>query len=98
MMGQNKLELAVSNLGVQEVYTGGMYLDRDFVVAQFRARHVCQPQRALLSISIENKCFHDDFANGTASSRRSLRIPESSRPAGANLRSNRSRFATLPAV
>ena len=36
------------------------------------------------------------FATGTASSRRSLRIPESSRPAGANLRSNRSRFASSP--
>src|SRR5205823_8107273 len=33
-----------------------------------------------------------------ASSCRSFRIPESSKPAGANLRSNRTRLATRPAV
>src|SRR5882724_1087830 len=35
---------------------------------------------------------------GSASSRRSFRIPASTRPAGANRRSNRRRFASLPAA
>ena len=95
-IGQDELELAVPDLGVQQVHAGGMDLDQDLVIAQFRGRHVCRAQRALLAIAIENECFHDAFTAGIASSRRSLRIPASTKPAGAN-RAKQSQAAREPA-
>ena len=58
-IGQDELELSVPDLGVEQVHTGRMDLDQDLVIARFRSRHFRQPQRALSSIALENKCFHD---------------------------------------
>src|SRR2546421_1840086 len=76
----------------------GVDLDRHVILPQLRVWHFADPCAVLFSIAIDDECFHDVFATGTTSSRRSLRIPASTRPAGANLRSNRRRFASPPAV
>src|SRR4030095_14279039 len=73
-------------------------LDQHVILPQLRVWHLADPCDILFSIAIDDECSHDVFATGTASRRRSLRIPASTTPAGANLRSNRRRLASPPAV
>jgi hypothetical protein len=73
-----------------------MDLNQDLVIVQLRFWHIAEPCGA--PIAIDGCMLHDIFATGAASSRRSFRIPASTRPAGANLRSNCRRPATPPAV
>ena len=56
---QEHLEVAMADLGVEQVHPCGMDLDQDLVVAQLGRRHVGPPERALLSIPVENECFHE---------------------------------------
>ena len=74
----------------------GERINPAILLLQLRVRHFAHPAAAFLSIAIDDKCLHDIFSNGAASSCRSLRIPASTRPEGANLRSNRRRLASPP--
>ena len=85
------------DFGIQQVHASGVNLNQHVVLPHLRLRHFANPYAAFVSIAVDDKRFHDIFSTGTASSRRSLRIPASTRPAGANLRSNRRRLASPPA-
>ncbi len=94
-IGQDELELAVADLGVQRIQAGRVDGDQHVALAQLRLRHLAQAQGAALRIAVEKEGFHGCFP--AWSRRRSLRMPASTMPAGAKRRSRRSRFASLPA-
>ena len=55
---QNELELAVSDLGIQEVYACGVNLDQDVILAWRRVWHVASPHTVGASVVIEDECLH----------------------------------------
>jgi hypothetical protein len=55
---QEGAELSISNLGVQEVHTGGVNPDQDITVVQLRLWSVDQKQGAFLFVLINDECFH----------------------------------------
>src|SRR5213079_944167 len=64
--------------------------------AHITGRRKPRPHRLLFRAPAGDGVFGHETLS--ASSCRSFRIPESNKPAGANLRSNRTRLATRPAV
>src|SRR5207247_3507493 len=77
---------------------------RYLILPHHRVRHFASPQARAASITIDDERLHGLTRTGEpgreavgASSRRFFRMPASTRPAGANLRSKRRRFASLPA-
>jgi hypothetical protein len=42
-IGQNALELAVSDFGIEQVHAGGVDLDEDVILTQLRVRHLASP-------------------------------------------------------
>jgi hypothetical protein len=57
-IGQNEFELAVTDLGIQLVYTGCVDLDQYIVVPDFRLRHFAEPNGVLALITIDDECLH----------------------------------------
>ena len=55
---QNELELAVSDFGIQKVYTSGMNLDQDLILPQLRVWHFASPHTVGASVTIEDECPH----------------------------------------
>jgi len=56
---QDKFELSVSYLRIQEIEPGRMSLDQDIVVLQHWLRHVAEAQGSFLFVSIDDEGFHD---------------------------------------
>src|SRR5688572_6569741 len=105
-IGQDALEFSVPELGIQRIQAGGMDLDQDVIVPHVRLRHVTEPPTVLALVAIDDESLHGWARTGGSgrvapalgvSSCRSLRSPASTIPVGANLRSNRRRFASPPA-
>ncbi len=57
-IGQNELELAVSDFGIQKVDTSGVNLNQDVILPQHRIGHVAGPHAVGGSVPIEDECPH----------------------------------------
>src|SRR5436309_6337115 len=55
---QNELELAVSDFGIQKVYTSGVNLDQDVILPQLRVWHVASPHTVGAAVSSDAECLH----------------------------------------
>src|SRR5258706_14913221 len=110
---QEQLEFSVSDLRIQWVHASSVDLDQDVILPHFRVWNFTGPHAICASIALDDECFHVALLSTIAyfsrtgvrgsdaigaSSRRSFRMPASTNPAGANLRSNRRRFASPPAA
>ena len=60
-IGQEAFELAMLDLGVQQIHACGMHLDQNFVIAQLRVGHFANQQATFAAITINIKCFHRNF-------------------------------------
>ena len=58
-IAQKTLELAVPDLGIQQVDTSGVNLDQDVILPQLRVRHFASPHAIGASVTIEDECLHD---------------------------------------
>jgi hypothetical protein len=57
-IGENALELAVSDFRIQNVDTGGLDLDQDVILPQLGVWHVARTHTVGASVAIEDECLH----------------------------------------
>src|SRR5690606_10952346 len=55
---QNEFKLSVPDLDIHRVYAGGVYLNQNIILAQYRLWHFTSPYSVPASIMIDDECFH----------------------------------------
>src|SRR3546814_5963889 len=69
LVGQDRLERAVPDLGVEQVQPRSLHLDHYVVGAGRRFRHVAGTQRLLLAVAVEDEGLHGSATPDQASAR-----------------------------